>query len=624
MSCNFLRVSSKWRGRLLTGLMALLGVWVLLGLPAGHAQEPVSDTPAEDGGTKASDLATYDVAINVPDENGIKSLIFESSQLLRLEDRPPPTRNALLRRIESDVSTFTAVLASKGYYDPDIRFEVTGEAAPFKVDLSIAPGPRYTLAAYEIVYLGGAPEAPLGLPDVAESGLEIGEPAVADRIAGAESTLVRWLHNRGFLYAEISDRLVLANHPDQDIWVQVTIKTGPLIRFGELQIEGLVDVLPVVVERNITWERGEVFDQSKVEDMRNHLLNANVFERVSIRPEGTASDPGGERAMLAELSESLPRSIGAGLSFSTDLGLEVTGSWEHRNLFGEAETLLNRMRIGEERQRISNSFRKPDFLARDQYLIVDLDFLKENLEAYDQTGAEGSVRLEWPVNEYLTGTWGVAYNILAIEDGGDTRQSILFGLPVGYKWDNTNNLLDPTNGSRVGVRATPWTGSFEQPVTFVTTELDGSTYLSFDSEDRVVLGLRASFGTSLGEELVNIPSNRRFYAGGGGSIRGYAYQTVGPLDASDEPLGGRSLLTMGAELRIKVTESIGIVPFYEGGNVYDDRLPDLSEPMFWSAGLGLRYYTAVGPIRFDVAFPLDRRNGVDDPFQFYISLGQAF
>ena len=597
------------------GLMAVLFVFAM-GWSDGSAAEDEPDPDAE--------TASYEVAINVPDENGIKSLIMDSSQLIRLEDRPPPTRNALQRRIETDVSTFAAVMRSKGYYDPDIRFEITGEAAPYKVDLSIAPGPRYTLATFEIVYLGGAPDAPLGLPGVAESGLEIGEPAVADRIAGAESTLVRWLHNRGYPYAEVSDRLVLANHPDHDIWVQITIKPGPLIRFGDLQIEGLVDVLPVVVERNITWQRGDVYDQSKVEAMRNRLLDTNVFERVSIRPEGTASDPGGERTMLAEFSESLPRSIGAGLSYSTDLGPEVTASWEHRNLFGEAETLSTRMRVGLERQRLSNSFRKPDFLARDQDLIVEADLLSEKLEAFDQTGSEGAVRLEWPVNEYLRGTWGVAYDFLEIEESNDTKQSILFGLPVGYNWDNTNNFLDPTSGFRIGTRVTPWTGSFERTVTFVTTEIDGSTYLSFDSDDRIVLGLRASFGTSLGEELVNIPSNRRFYAGGGGSIRGYAYQTVGPLDDANKPLGGRSLLTVGAELRIKVTESIGIVPFYEGGNVYDGRLPDLHEPMFWAAGLGFRYYTVVGPIRFDVAFPLDRRHGIDDPFQFYISLGQAF
>ncbi|MGY8996678.1 MAG: autotransporter assembly complex protein TamA, partial [Alphaproteobacteria bacterium] len=362
---DFPRLSCRGQGPTLSGLMAILGLCLLIGTTAGHAQEAVPEAAA-------SDVATYEVAIDVPDENGIRALIMDSSQLLRLEGRPPPTRNALQRRIENDVETFTTVMHSKGYYDPDIGFEVTGESAPFQVDLSIVPGPRYTLATYEIVYLGGPPDSPEGLPGVAESGLEIGEVAVADRIAGAESTMVRWLQNRGFPYAEITDRLVLANHPDQDIWVQVTVKTGPLVQFGDLQIEGLVDVLPELVERNITWQRGEIFDQSKVDAMRNRLLDANVFERVSIKPEGTASEPGGERTMLAALSESLSRSIGAGLSYSTDLGTEVTASWTHRNLFGEAETLSTRMRFGEERQRLSNSFRKPDFLALDQDLIVEI------------------------------------------------------------------------------------------------------------------------------------------------------------------------------------------------------------------------------------------------------------
>jgi translocation and assembly module TamA len=614
--------------RAVLGSLAVCFVVLAFCLPHTLSAQEEETLEAGDNATDVDgasvDSAPYKVSINVPDVDGVKGLIMDSSQLLRLQDSPPPSRNALLRRAESDVGIFAAVMRSKGYYDPDIRLEVSEDGPPYQVDVSIALGPQYTLEAYDIVFQGGTPEAPLGLPTIEDSGLTLGEPALADRIAAAQSTLLRWLNNRGYPYAEVTDRLVLASHPDRTIWVQLTLKAGPLIRFGTLDIKGLINVDPELVERNVTWGPGDIYDQSKVDGMRNRLLNANVFERVSIRAEGTAEDEPGERTIQASFTEAPARTIGVGLSYSTDLGPEVRFSWEHRNVFGEAEAFATRMNLGLERQRLSNSFRKPDFLSLDQNLIVEVDLLSEKLEAFDQTGSEGAVRLEWPVNENLRGTWGVAYDFLEIVESGDTKQSILFGLPVGYSWDNTDNLFDPASGFRMSARVTPWTGTFDKPVTFVTNDVSASTYFSFDADDRAVLALRANFGTSMGEELERIPSNRRFYAGGGGSIRGYEYQKVGPLDANNEPLGGRSLLTVGAEFRIKVTEDIGVVPFYEGGNVYSERFPDLSEPMFWAAGIGLRYYTPVGPIRFDVAIPLDRRKNIDDPFQLYISLGQAF
>ena len=170
----------------------------------------------------------------------------------------------------------------------------------------------------------------------------------------------------------------------------------------------------------------------------------------------------------------------------------------------------------------------------------------------------------------------------------------------------------------------PFFGTLDETISFLVTEANGSHYLSLDPEDGVVLASRLRLGTIVGESRAAVPANKRFYAGGGGSVRGFEFRRVGPLDATNDPLGGRSVIELGLETRIRITESIGAVPFLDGGNVFRDPIPDDPARLRWAAGLGLRYFTPFGPLRFDLAFPIDRRDGVDDLFQFYLSVGQSF
>lgn len=154
--------------------------------------------------------------------------------------------------------------------------------------------------------------------------------------------------------------------------------------------------------------------------------------------------------------------------------------------------------------------------------------------------------------------------------------------------------------------------------------MSGSAYYSLDAEHRYILAGRAKIGSLIGESRNSVPADKRFYAGGGSSIRGYPFQKVGPLDDNGDPIGGRSLLEVSGEFRARVWGNFGVVPFIDGGTVYNSVVPNLTDTVRWGAGLGLRYYTAIGPVRVDLATPLNPRKDVDDPIQFYISLGQSF
>jgi translocation and assembly module TamA len=189
--------------------------------------------------------------------------------------------------------------------------------------------------------------------------------------------------------------------------------------------------------------------------------------------------------------------------------------------------------------------------------------------------------------------------------------------------DTTDHDLDPKRGFRISAGITPYLG-FGETARFLTVgKFQVSAYRAIDEGERFILAGRVSVGSIFGGSISDIPGNRRFFAGGGGSVRGYEYRSLGPRNAAGQPIGGRSMLEASLELRIRVTETIGIVPFVDVGTTFASSLPDLDSRLRVGAGLGLRYHTPIGPIRLDVATPLERKKG-EKPVALYISLGQAF
>jgi translocation and assembly module TamA len=313
-----------------------------------------------------------------------------------------------------------------------------------------------------------------------------------------------------------------------------------------------------------------------------------------------------------------------GASVSTSEGLGTQFYWENRNFFGEGEKVRADLVVAEIRQGLRLSYTKPNYRKIDQNFNANIDFSHENTEAYNEDSISTYVGLDRRWREKWIVGAGISLEYSEIEDNGVQNEYALAGLPLNARYDSTNDLLDPVTGFRFGAKVTPYLGLNDISPDFLRTEWDGSAYYSVLENERLVLAARTKVGMLFGDSTDNIPASKRFYAGGGGSIRGYKYQSVGPLDSQNDPIGGRSLIEVGFEARTKITESIGIVPFIEGGNVYDSMVPDFSGDFLWGAGLGFRYYTAIGPIRLDFAVPLDKRPNVDDNFQVYISIGQAF
>jgi translocation and assembly module TamA len=236
---------------------------------------------------------------------------------------------------------------------------------------------------------------------------------------------------------------------------------------------------------------------------------------------------------------------------------------------------------------------------------------------------ESGVTLERKVGKTIKWSAGPAFRWSRVEQFEEKDEFALIGLQSILDWDRSDNLLDPTRGGRLRVQLTPYWDTLGTSLTFTRGSVSYSHYLTLLEKPHIIFAARAGLGSLVGAERDAVPADLRFYAGGGSSIRGYPYQTVGPL-VDDDPIGGRSLFEVNTELRVRVTRDIGIVGFIDGGSAFEDIAPDFSEDILWGAGLGFRYYTPIGPLRLDVAVPLQRRHGIDDWFQVYVSIGQAF
>ena len=357
---------------------------------------------------------------------------------------------------------------------------------------------------------------------------------------------------------------------------------------------------------------------------RSALFDSGLFSSVMVNL-GTTPDAAGRLPVTVELNERKHRSIGIGGSFRTDEGLGGNLSWEHRNLFGRGERLTIELDGSFLGAHLSASFRKPDFWRRDQSLLADAELAYENTDAFESRSVGVSSGLERTLAPKMTISAALAFRAALIQESGQDEQSFgLLSLPVVFQWDRSDDLLNPTRGGRLAVDNEPFVDVFNKDLAFNKSRLTYSHYLKVLDSPGVVLAARGSIGTMFGASREDIPADERFYAGGGGSVRGFGFQLAGELDEDHNPIGGRSLLELSGEVRLRLTESFGVVAFVDAGSAFGSTLPDPSEtPLRVGAGPGLRYFSPIGPVRLDIGFPVNPRNS-DDSFQLYVSLGQAF
>jgi translocation and assembly module TamA len=463
--------------------------------------------------------------------------------------------------------------------------------------------------------------------DAAALGSPVGDQALAAGIAAAEAAAVAELHKAGFPYAEFKGRSGLADPSVATLEVESTIAAGLAFTFGAVTFDGLKTVDEAYLLSYLPWEAGQAFDATALREFQRLLFATDLFSAAAVRapqepPEG-ADEPAPLPVTVA-LEEGPRRRIAGGLRYDTDQGPAVRAAFEHRNLFGANERLLIEGEIGPDEQSLGIGVRKPQFLRPGQDLLTSLTLERTDKDAYDGLVFNVFAGLERQVSDRWRGGLGGLGEISDIDDNSDEATAYLLGVPFFAAYENSNDRVNPTDGERLWLGATPFVGEFDRDDTeFMVLNARGSIYRPVDDGGRFVVAARGRVATILAPDLGSIPANRRLYSGGGGSVRGYELDFVGPLDDDDDPVGGRSALEAGVEVRVRLFGDVGGVVFAEAGSVSTEMFPDFAEGVQAAAGLGLRYHSPAGPIRLDVAFPVNGRSA-DDTFQVYFSIGQAF
>lgn len=567
----------------------------------------------------ASSAAGYSVRFRGVSEPEIENALRRASQTYQLRGQDPPTEAILQRRIQNDLPRLRDALRAAAYYQATVEPQISARRDRTRITFYIREGKPYRFEEIEVQVV--EIDGPLGVTLPLASRLKPGERARTRAILQEEQRLLRLLKSNGHPYARVARRRVLVNHDTEQVSVLWELDPGRALRFGETNFEGLDRLRLSAARQVIPWKEGDRFDIRKVETYETAALRSGLFSTAQIEIE-----PGDQDRVDTHIrvTERKPRSIRLGVRYRSDTGPGATTAWEHRNLFRGAEQFGVTLDIDEIERGADASFRRPGVFGPTRRLLLDTRLAKETPRAYESTYSDSSIAIEQQVSRSLVARAGAGFRY---SDLVEPRRQNTYGLvyfPVQFDWNRSGDILDPRQGFRLIGRATPFVDTLGEDIAWFMTYLEFRPYVRIWNRPETLLALRGVVGNIQGQSRNSIPADERFYAGGGGSIRGFDYQRAGELSADGTPLGGTSLLEGSVELRTRLSPSWGGVLFLDGGSTYERDAPQLDEQFFRGAGVGLRYHTALGPFRADLAFPLNPRKDVDSSFEFYISFGQAF
>ncbi|EJL35763.1 outer membrane protein [Caulobacter sp. AP07] len=556
----------------------------------------------------------------------------EAIQRAMTESKVPPRSRAEARRRARDAGDdAVAVLRAEGYYAYVVEPDVS-EADPPRPILKITPGPVFVIADPRLAWSGAAPDE--GVAKRAESVMRLtpGEPGRAVDVLAAEGRVVSQVQQLGYADATADPREVIVDHADHTVRPTFHIAAGDLTHVDGIQVITQGRSNPAWVQHLAPWKSGDVYEPEDIAELERRLRDTSVYDTVSVSlaPKEKIL-PDGLRPVMVTLSDRKAHTLEVGAGYSTTDGPGVDVKWIRYNRLRRADTTTLTASLAKLDSRLEAEVALPHWRRAQQTLKLNTAIFRDDTDAYLETGAHAGVDLTRRLRPTVYRTYGMAVDLSQIDspitvDGvvKNSRQNFAtFTTLAAYAWDRSDSVLDPTRGWRVEVRAEPTAITGDLTMAFVKAQVQSSAYLPFGKGAKTVIAGRFKAGQILGGTMPEVPASRRFYSGGGGSVRGYAYQAIGPrIDNTSTPQGGLSLLETSLEVRHKFTEKWGGVAFVDAGAVGVDKWPN-GDDFGVGVGLGVRYDLGFGPIRADIAMPLSRRVG-DPAFQLYISIGQSF
>jgi translocation and assembly module TamA len=540
----------------------------------------------------------------------------------------------LSARLNDDGKLLKQILASEGWYSATVETRIDQPAAnipdpQLTAVLDVSPGRRYSFSQ---IVVNHGPTIP---PDLVEKNiaLKVGDPIIASRVEGAEAQIAVALPENGYAFAKLGQRDILLD-PDTGLGVlTLPVDVGSRGVFGTVQTRGKLAFDAHHAGVLARFKRGELYDSRMVDDLRKALVATGLFATVGVSPQhtGETAPDGNEYVdLMVDQQAGKQHTISASAGYATGQGYSVTGTWTDRNKWPPEGALIVNATLGTDAQGAGVTFRRSNAGKRDHTFEIVANALHSDYDSYKAYTGALTVKLSRDSTPLWQKrfTWTAGAQVIA------TREQI-YDFDVGYKryndyfiagligqgeLDFSDSLLNPTRGWRLGALVLPTASFGKGSVTpYAKIQIDASGY--YPVTQSVVLAGRLRFGTIQGATLDDLAPSQRFFAGGGGSVRGYAYQKLGPLDPNGDPIGGRSLNEGSAEVRYRFG-NYGIVGFFDAGQSYTSTMPQFTD-LRYGVGIGGRFYTNFGPLRLDIATPIDRRPD-EGKINVYVSIGQAF
>ena len=557
----------------------------------------------------------------------------EFRDLSALEDGDGVAANAAIigARAREDEGLAVRLMKSIGYYDATATstLEQTPQGdRPVTATVAAVPGPLYRFGQIRV-------EADPTLPPtlIADNlKLRTGEPIDAVRVQAAEAAVSVALPQNGYPFAEVGQRDILLDEAERTGDYTLPVTVGPRGRFGAIRTEGDAVFAPDHIDVLTRFDRADLYDSRKVDDLRKAMVGTGLFSTVAVEPEETGTDLGdGTQSVQLNVKQDAgpPRTIAGSLGYAAGEGITAQGSWTHRNMWPPEGALIAHAIAGTQQQGLGATFRRSNAGKRDRTLEITAEAFHNDYDAYSAYTGRLAARISrdstpiwqkrytYAFGVELLGTAETSYNFESGERERNTYYVAGVNGQVGF--DTSDSLLDPTKGFRVTTLVQPEATLNNGFDPYVRARIDGSAY--FPATDSLVLAGRVRFGTIQGVDLVDIAPSRRLYAGGGGSVRGFSYQGLGEQAPDGKPIGGRSLNEASFEARYRFG-NYGVVAFVDAGQAYRETMPQFND-LRYGVGIGGRFYTNFGPMRLDIATPIARRPG-ESRINLYLSIGQAF
>lgn len=587
----------------------------------------ISLSPFSGRANEASLSADIKVIIKDTQEQKLIPFFHQQSNIKKYQDSGFSTPRQRENVVQRDLDLLKSILESYGYFTAEINRSDKIDQDNIKVNFTVMLGKRAAYNTVDIQFTDDTPGSGQTKESIAQRLHKLhGQFVDASALFDLFETIEKDLANEGYLFAQIKDHNATLTQDKLLVDIRISISLGRQVKFGDLRLKGEENIPSDFIRNRLPWQRGDIFQANKLTSFQEKLYKTQLFDLAFVRPAETPNDQD-FLDVIAELKERKERTIYGEIQQSFTDGLGAKVGWIHRNITNRADAFGINLKVSQRLSHLLLDHTLPDVGYVDQSLLTSLKFSLEDTKAFKSKGGEISFLLKNQYTPQFSFFYGLSFSRERVTREGIKENTTLVGTPLGVQWSETDDELDPKRGYKLSVAFVPEFGKFGPHHFLAKILLNGSSYIPLSEDLTWATWVRT--GAILGINKAGVPANRKCYAGGAGSIRSYGYQMASPLDTQENPSGGNSLIEGGVELRYRFTKDWGAVIFMDAAHLPFTQPRSYYRKLFYGIGTGVRYYTSIGPIRFDIAIPLSKKRfkgkkSLDRAFQFYISIGQSF